>query len=297
MATATKSQNKTSFVKDFLKVNPKGNAKAVNEAWAAAGMTGTIGATLVNKMRSDLGLTGNLRATSKPKTAAKTKSATKISKKASSPGKSMFVKEFLNDHPQSNVDTVIDAWQAAGFDGTISATLVNKMRAMLGLTGNLRGTPRTSTNGKATSTGKKAEDLVRRPPLRQRATTRSTVHSPERTGSRHRSADFQGDGDWRSHRDRGFVETGETAALRSDDRRLTLFDPVTTRSRRGSLLGVFRSRSSPEPSGAIQPLVPQVRRIVLDRVPSPGASCPIANDTPTPDAEGHTPDGRLTSIT
>ena len=129
MATATKSRNKTSFVQDFLKDNPKGNTKAVNEAWTAAGMSGTIGATLVNKTRSEMGLTGNLRATSKPKTAAKAKSATKMSKTASSPGKTMFVKEFLNDHPQSNVDTVIEAWQAAGFDGTISTTLINKTRS------------------------------------------------------------------------------------------------------------------------------------------------------------------------
>jgi hypothetical protein len=155
MATATKSPNKTSFVQDFLKDNPKANAKAVNEAWAAEGMTGSIGATLVNKMRSDMGLTGNLRATSKPKSDTKPKSATKVAKTASSPGKTMFVKEFLNDHPQSNVDTVIEAWQAAGFNGTISATLVNKTRSMLGLTGNLRGMPKTSTNRRAMSTGKK----------------------------------------------------------------------------------------------------------------------------------------------
>jgi hypothetical protein len=155
MATATKSGNKTSFVQDFLKDNPKGNAKAVNEAWATAGMTGSIGATLVNKMRSDMGLTGNLRATSKPKTAAKRKSAPTMSEKASSPGKTMFVKEFLNDHPQSSVNTVIEAWQAAGFNGTISATLVNKTRSILGLTGNLRGMPKTGAIGRAKSTGKK----------------------------------------------------------------------------------------------------------------------------------------------
>jgi hypothetical protein len=155
VATATKIQNKTSFVEDFLKANPKGNAKAVSEAWAAAGMTGTIGSTLVNKMRSEMGLTGNLRARSQPKIAAKAKSATRISKTSSSPGKTMFVKEFLNDHPQSNVDTVNQAWQAAGFDGTISPTLVNKMRSSLGLTGNLRGMHMTGANATATSTGKK----------------------------------------------------------------------------------------------------------------------------------------------
>ena len=47
----------------------------------------------------------------------------------------MFVKEFLNDHPEGNVAAVNEAWQAAGFDGTISKTLVDKMRASLGLTG------------------------------------------------------------------------------------------------------------------------------------------------------------------
>jgi hypothetical protein len=176
VATATKSQNKTSFVQDFLGDNPKGNVSAVNEAWTAAGMSGTIGATLVNKMRSDMGLTGNLRATSKPKAAAKAKIGTKMPKAASSPGKTMFVKEFLNDHPQSNVETVIEAWQAAGFDGTISATLVNKTRSILGLTGNLRGMPKAGAYGKATSTGKK----VGRPP---KQTTAAINVQPRMSGS------------------------------------------------------------------------------------------------------------------
>jgi hypothetical protein len=145
VATATKSENKTGFVKGFLNDNPKGNTKAVNGAWAAAGMSGTIGSTLVNKMRSEMGLTGNLRAKSKnPSAAAKAKPASKKAKTGSSPGKTMFVKEFLHDHPQGNVDAVNKAWQAAGFDGTISPTLVNRMRAALGLAGNLRGKNKTS---------------------------------------------------------------------------------------------------------------------------------------------------------
>jgi hypothetical protein len=154
MATATKSQNKTSFVKEFLSDHPHGNVKAVNEAWAAAGMNGTIGATLINEMRSQMGLSGNLRAKPKPRTAAKAKSATNMSKTASTPGKTMFVKEFLNDHPQGNVDAVNEAWQVAGFDGTISPTLINKMRASLGLTGNLRGNTKKS---KTSTTDKKRE--------------------------------------------------------------------------------------------------------------------------------------------
>ena len=64
----------------------------------------------------------------------------------------MFVKEFLNDHPQSSVNTVIEAWQAAGFNGTISATVVKTVRASLGLTGNLRANTRKS---KTAATSKK----------------------------------------------------------------------------------------------------------------------------------------------
>jgi hypothetical protein len=73
--SATKSLGKTSFVKEILFDNPQANPTAVNEAWTAAGMEGTISPTLVNKMRSELGLAGNLRvgpgqtkavATSKP---------------------------------------------------------------------------------------------------------------------------------------------------------------------------------------------------------------------------------------
>ena len=75
-----------------------------------------------------------------------------MSKTATSPGKSMFVKEFLNDHPQGNVRAVNEAWQAAGFEGTISQTVVNKMRSSLGLTGNLRGNTKKS---KTSATGKK----------------------------------------------------------------------------------------------------------------------------------------------
>ncbi len=60
-ATKTRDQGKTSFVKELLIDNAFANTKAVNEAWSKAGMDGTISETLVNKMRSQMGLTGNLR--------------------------------------------------------------------------------------------------------------------------------------------------------------------------------------------------------------------------------------------
>jgi hypothetical protein len=153
VATAIKVENKSAFVKEFLGEHPEGNVKAVNDAWAAAGMSGTIGDTLIYKTRSEMGLSSKLRAKSNPKTAAKAKPVTNMSKIA--PGKTMFVKEFLNDHPQGNVVAANEAWKAAGFDGTIGSTLVNKMRATLGLTGNLRRYTKMSNS--STTSKKRAE--------------------------------------------------------------------------------------------------------------------------------------------
>ena len=137
MAVATKTQSKSGFVKKLLSNNPQGNLKAVNDAWLAAKMKGTVGSTLFYKMKSEMGLTGNLR--TKPKArSAKAKSGTKMSKKAGTPGKSMFVKEFLHDNPQGNVRAVNEAWAAAGFKGVISKTIIYKVKSSLGLTGSLR---------------------------------------------------------------------------------------------------------------------------------------------------------------
>ena len=154
--TVTVTPGKTSFVKDFLNANPQGTTKTVNEAWRAAGFEGTISPTLVNKTR--VKLTGNLRGNSK--TAAKGEAAANKPKTATfTPGKTSFLKEFLKDHPEGNFKAANEAWTAAGFDGTISETLVYKTRASLGLTGNLSGKTKTSAEGKATPTGKR----LRRP--------------------------------------------------------------------------------------------------------------------------------------
>jgi hypothetical protein len=62
MATSTKrNQGKTEFVKEVLGNNPHANAKMVREAWEAAGHSGSISQTLVNKQRSEMGLAGNLK--------------------------------------------------------------------------------------------------------------------------------------------------------------------------------------------------------------------------------------------
>ena len=62
-------------------------------------------------------------------------------------GKTSFVKQFLNDHPDGTTKTVNEAWQTAGFEGTISPTVVNKTRVKL--TGQRRGKARTVAKGKA----------------------------------------------------------------------------------------------------------------------------------------------------
>jgi hypothetical protein len=62
MARATfGGEGKTQFVIDVLANNARANTTAVNLAWKSAGRDGTISAALVNKLRSAMGLTGNLR--------------------------------------------------------------------------------------------------------------------------------------------------------------------------------------------------------------------------------------------
>ena len=146
--TATAAPGKTSFVKEFLQGNPQANAKAVNEAWTAAEMKGTISHPIISQVRKQLGLTGNLRG--KTRKAAKEKAASNMPRTATpTPGKTSFVKQFLNDHPDGTTKTVNEAWQAAGFEGTISPTLVNKTRVKMNLTGNLRGNSKTAAKEKS----------------------------------------------------------------------------------------------------------------------------------------------------
>ena len=53
-------------------------------------------------------------------------------------GKTEFVREVLAKNPLANTTAVNNAWMSNGQTGSISATLVNKQRAALGLAGNLR---------------------------------------------------------------------------------------------------------------------------------------------------------------
>ncbi len=114
VAKSTATPSKTSFVEKFLNDNPQSNVKAVNEAWTVAGMKGTIGSTLIQKMRSKMGLIGNLSATSKPKSAAMATTANKMSKTAGTPSKTSVVKELLQKNPQGNTRTANEMGRAVG---------------------------------------------------------------------------------------------------------------------------------------------------------------------------------------
>jgi hypothetical protein len=165
VAAATKSPGKTDFVKKFLQRKPQANTKAVNQAWKAAGMQGTISHPIVSDVRKQLALAGNQPGNAK--TAVKANPGTRISRTAASPGKAMFVKEFLHDHPQGSVRSVNEAWQTAGFTGTIGKTIVYKVKSSLGLTGNLRGST-TKTRTGVTAKERARSRVETRPTVQQR---------------------------------------------------------------------------------------------------------------------------------
>jgi hypothetical protein len=74
-------------------------------------------------------------------------------------GKTDFVKNVLANDNRANTKAVNDAWKAAGREGQISPTLVNKLRSSLGFAGNLRSKNKKkaepATAAKAAYTGKK----------------------------------------------------------------------------------------------------------------------------------------------
>lgn len=74
-------------------------------------------------------------------------------------GKTEFVRAVLGDNPYANARVVRDEWAAAGHSDSISQTLINKQRAALGLTGNIKGgRPKKSESAGASKpayTGKK----------------------------------------------------------------------------------------------------------------------------------------------
>jgi hypothetical protein len=75
-------------------------------------------------------------------------------------GKSSFIRELLGRDPEANEQVVNEAWTEAGNEGTISNSLVSKIRSDMGLTGKgrSRNGPQTkATQGAAGTRGRKAE--------------------------------------------------------------------------------------------------------------------------------------------
>ena len=209
MATvADKKMNKTTFLAEFLKQNPTASSTDASQGWTKAGNTGTISPTLVSNLRAKLGLAGKARTRSrsagKKAAAARTRAAS--SRKASgttrtrsatrgkavrgdqvraphttkraSQGKGSFIKEVLYDNPLANPATVNAAWKSAGMKGTISNSLVNRIRSDLGLSGNLRrksalisgnGTGKTSPSRKPSTETARTPEKKGRPSNRMRS--------------------------------------------------------------------------------------------------------------------------------
>jgi hypothetical protein len=156
MASVTEKdhvQNKSSFVHEFLKENPTSSSTEVSAAWTAAGRAGSISPALVSKRRASLGLSGT--AQGRPaKSAAQAPAqgpgqAGRRPRSGSAQGKSTFIKELLVDNPQATARDVNRAWTSAGMTGSISRSLVGRLRSELGLTGKIKDrTPSAGTRGR-----------------------------------------------------------------------------------------------------------------------------------------------------
>jgi len=206
--TMTRSPGKTGFIKEFLNDNPEANTRAVNEAWRAAGFAGTISPTLVTKLRSQLGLTGNIR--KGPGKKAEAEAAARPSGKrhggrkgatgrGGNQGKTAFVTDQLRQDPDSSDEAINRAWAAAGNPGRISGSLMYQIRTREGLTGKRRskrrgarkrGRPRSSPKGDESRAGSRAGG--RDDEANQRTHGSVPVHCGSRGGPR--PADLQAHG-------------------------------------------------------------------------------------------------------
>ena len=73
--------------------------------------------------------------------------------KGKNEGKSMFLKEYLLDHPDAGKEAIDAAWREAGNEGTISTSLIGKVRKDLELTG--QGTAKVKSRA-SVGTGKRS---------------------------------------------------------------------------------------------------------------------------------------------
>src|SRR3954447_23936094 len=101
-------------------------------------------------------------------------------------GKSAFVRELLGRDPEANEQTVNEAWSQEGNEGTISGSLVSKIRSNLGLTGSGRSPGR--PKAKATK-GPKAKPLAQAQPESNGPPAESATGPASTAGGRGRTLD------------------------------------------------------------------------------------------------------------
>ncbi len=108
--------------------------------------------------------------------------------KQTNEGKSMFLKDYFVDHPDAGTEAIAAAWRAAGNAGTISTSLIGKVRRELGRTG--QGTaqaksrarvgtgPRSSTGSKSDARGASTEVGGRTPAKERNRPVTGRVEQP-----------------------------------------------------------------------------------------------------------------------
>jgi len=97
-------------------------------------------------------------------------------------GKSSFAEEFLKDHQDANVAAVNAAWKAFGREGTISDSLISKIRRALGLTRNRTGNKAKSTAVTPKVTTPKAARKADKKTATSARATVTTGETPMRMG-------------------------------------------------------------------------------------------------------------------
>ena len=97
-------------------------------------------------------------------------------------GKSAFVRELLGRDPEADEQAVNEAWQKAGNQGTISGSLIYKIRSNMGLTG--KGRPK----AKATK-GPKAKPVAQAQPESNGPPAESATGPASTAGGRGRTLD------------------------------------------------------------------------------------------------------------
>ncbi len=90
----------------------------------------------------------------------------------------MFLKEYLVDRPDAGKEAIDEAWQEAGNEGTISTSLIGKVRRDLGRTG--KGTAKVKSQagvgtGKRPSAGSKSDARAGGPEVEARTPEKENV--------------------------------------------------------------------------------------------------------------------------